>query len=247
MVVGRCITRTGERAWFCSEDRVTFRRWDPETFEKGGELAVERLLAPVEPGKIVAVGLNYRDHARELGLSLPDEPILFMKPSTSVIGPGDAIVHPPMAGRLDYEAELAIVIKKRCRNVDRSSAPEYILGYTCFNDVTARDLQAKDGQWTRAKSFDTFAPIGPWVDLSVGDPHGLAITASLNGRVVQESNTKNLVFDCFELVAFVSSVMTLMPFDVIATGTPSGIGPMNKGDEICVTVEHIGTLRNHVE
>jgi 2-keto-4-pentenoate hydratase/2-oxohepta-3-ene-1,7-dioic acid hydratase in catechol pathway len=247
MVIGRCITRTGDLEWFCSEDTGTYYKWDPFAMKAGDALSVDRIVAPVPASKIVAVGFNYRDHAAELGRGLPEEPVLFMKPSTSIIGPGDAIVYPPQASRLDYEAELAIVIGKRCRNVGRDDAREYILGYTCLNDVTARDLQAKDGQWTRAKSFDTFAPMGPWVALGVADPHSLSISARLNGEVVQLSNTKNLVFDCCDLVAFVSSVMTLLPFDVIATGTPSGIGPMNKGDEISVTIEGIGTLTNHVE
>lgn len=246
MVIGRCITQEGKTSWFCSEDLTTFFAWDPATLRPGESIIPERFLAPVTPGKIVAVGLNYRDHAEELGMALPEEPILFIKPSTAVIGPNDPIVYPAQSSRVDYEAELACVIGKTCRNVDREHAKDYILGYTCLNDVTARDLQVKDGQWTRAKSFDTFAPVGPWVALGIENPHNLSITASLNGVVVQSSNTANLVFDCFDLVAFISSIMTLMPFDIIATGTPSGIGPMARGDEICITIEGIGTLTNRV-
>jgi 2-keto-4-pentenoate hydratase/2-oxohepta-3-ene-1,7-dioic acid hydratase in catechol pathway len=169
-----------------------------------------------------------------------------MKPATSVIGPGDTIVFPAQSGRVDYEAELAVVIGTRCRDVKKEEARGFILGYTCLNDVTARDLQIKDGQWTRAKSFDSFAPVGPWIETAIEDPHDLVISARLNGRTVQESTTSNLIFNVFELVAFISSIMTLEPFDMIATGTPSGIGPMVKGDEISIEIEGIGTLTNRI-
>ncbi|HVN70377.1 MAG TPA: fumarylacetoacetate hydrolase family protein [Desulfomonilia bacterium] len=223
-----------------------FRELNPDTLAEGHALEIEKPLAPVLPGKIIAVGLNYRDHAEEMGLALPQEPILFMKPSTAVIGPGEAIVYPEQSSRVDYEAELAVVISKRCRNVRAGNAREVILGYTCFNDVTARDLQAKDGQWTRAKSFDTFAPLGPWIVTDIDDPHDLTVTSRLNNEVKQASNTNNLIFSVFQLIEYISSIMTLEKGDVIATGTPSGVGPMSRGDEITIEVERLGTLTNTV-
>ncbi|HNQ86221.1 MAG TPA: fumarylacetoacetate hydrolase family protein [Deltaproteobacteria bacterium] len=246
MKVGRCVTTRSEITWFCSADGKSFRTWDPATAEQGAAIKVQRFLAPALPGKIIAVGLNYRDHATELGLALPEDPILFLKPATSVVGPGDTIVFPKQAGRVDYEAELAVVVGKRCKDVRKEDAPGVILGYTCFNDVTARDLQVKDGQWTRAKSFDTFAPTGPWIETALENPHDLGISARLNGQVRQSSNTRNLIFNVFELVTFISSIMTLEPFDIIATGTPAGIGPMERGDEISIEIEGIGTLSNSI-
>ncbi len=201
-----------------------------------------KFLPPTEPSKIVAVGLNYVDHAAELSMPLPDEPVIFLKPPSAVIGDGDPIVLPDV-GRIDYEGELAVVIAKECRDVAASDAADYILGYTCFNDVTARDLQAKDGQWTRAKSFDTFAPLGPYI-AELDDAGKLSIVTRLNGEVVQKSNTSNMVFDVFELVSFISSVMTLKPGDVIATGTPAGVGQLRHGDVVEVEIEGIGVLRN---
>ncbi len=203
------------------------------------------LLAPTVPSKIVAVGLNYRDHAEEANLPLPNEPILFIKPPTSLIGPDDPIVYPPLSTRVDFEAELAIVIKKRCRNVPAERAREYILGYTCLNDVTARDLQRKDGQWTRAKSFDTFCPLGPCIVTDI-DPNGVTIESYLNGERKQASNTKHFIFPVEELVSKTSQVMTLLPGDVIATGTPAGIGSMRPGDTIEIRIEGIGSLKNPV-
>ncbi len=204
-----------------------------------------RLLSPCLPSKIVALGLNYRDHAAEVKMELPKEPLLFLKPSTSVIGPGEPIVYPKMSKRVDYEAELAVVIRKTAKEVPEERAAEYILGYTCFNDVTARDLQPKDGQWTISKSFDTFAPIGPWIVTDI-DPRQLDISSYLNGERRQHSNTKQLVFAPYQLVSFITRVMTLLPGDVIATGTPSGIGPMSIGDRIEIIIEGIGTLSNSV-
>ena len=204
-----------------------------------------KLLAPCLPSKIVALGLNYRDHAEEVKIPLPKEPLLFLKPSTSVIGPGEAIVYPKMSKRVDYEAELAVVIGKVAKGVSEERVGEYILGYTCLNDVTARDLQPQNGQWTTAKGFDTFAPIGPWIVTDI-DPHHLDVASYLNGERRQHSNTKNLIFDPRQLVSFISRVMTLLPGDVIATGTPSGIGPMAVGDKIEVVIEGIGTLSNEV-
>jgi 2-keto-4-pentenoate hydratase/2-oxohepta-3-ene-1,7-dioic acid hydratase in catechol pathway len=205
-----------------------------------------RLLPPTIPSKIVAVGLNYRDHAEELNQELPEEPLLFMKPSTTVIGPEDYIVMPPASERVDYEAELGIIIGKQATRVTAESAGEYILGFTCLNDVTARDLQIKDGQWTRAKGFDTFCPIGPWIETEV-DPGDLTIELYLNHERKQKSTTDNLIFDVYKLVSFISGVMTLLPGDVIATGTPSGIGPLTAGDEVEVRIQGVGSLVNRVK
>jgi 2-keto-4-pentenoate hydratase/2-oxohepta-3-ene-1,7-dioic acid hydratase in catechol pathway len=205
-----------------------------------------RLLPPVEPTKIVAVGLNYRDHAEEVGMPLPELPLLFLKPPSSVIGPGDAIRLPKGVGRVDYEAELAIVIGRKATEVSRSQAAGYILGYGCLNDVTARELQASDGQWTRCKGFDTFCPLGPWIETDA-DPSDLAVETYLNGEPRQSSRTSKLVFGPERLVEFVSHVMTLEPGDVIATGTPPGIGPMKAGDEVEIRIEGIGSLVNRVE
>jgi 2-keto-4-pentenoate hydratase/2-oxohepta-3-ene-1,7-dioic acid hydratase in catechol pathway len=202
-----------------------------------------KLLSPCLPSKIVAIGLNYRDHAEEVKLEIPKEPILFLKPSTSVIGPGEAIVYPKMSKRVDYEGELAIVIRKKAKAVPEEKAADYILGYTCLNDVTARDLQPKEGQWTLSKGFDTFAPVGPWIVTDI-DPHRLEISTYLNGERRQHSNTSNLIFGPEKLVSYISQVMTLLPGDVIATGTSSGIGKMAVGDRVEVVIERIGTLSN---
>jgi 2-keto-4-pentenoate hydratase/2-oxohepta-3-ene-1,7-dioic acid hydratase in catechol pathway len=204
-----------------------------------------RLIAPTVTSKVVCIGLNYRDHAKELNLTLPEEPLLFLKPSTSVIGPGDEIVMPKQSSRVDYEAELGVVIGRIARKVSRNAAKDHILGYTCLNDVTARDLQSKDGQWTRAKGFDTFCPIGPWIETDV-DPKDLDIRLFVNGEQKQASRTSNLIFDPYALVEFISHVMTLMPGDVIATGTPAGIGPLKSGDSVEVRIEGVGSLTNSV-
>ncbi len=204
------------------------------------------LLAPCEPSKIVAIGLNYRDHAAEFGHPIPEEPLIFMKPSTAVIGPDEDIVYPEMSRRVDYEAELAVVIGKPCRHVAAEDFRDYVLGYTCINDVTARDLQKKDGQFTRSKSFDTFAPLGPWIETEIANPDHLTVETYLNGERRQHSNTSNLVFSVAPLVSFISRIMTLLPGDVIATGTPSGIGPMREGDVVEIRVEGIGALRNRL-
>jgi 2-keto-4-pentenoate hydratase/2-oxohepta-3-ene-1,7-dioic acid hydratase in catechol pathway len=205
-----------------------------------------RLLAPCEPSKIVALGINYRDHAAEFGHPIPEEPLLFLKPSTAVIGPDEDIVYPEMSRRVDYEAELAVVIGKTARQVKEADFRDYVLGYTCFNDVTARDLQKKDGQFTRSKSFDTFAPMGPWIETEIADPDNLRVEGYLNGERRQHSNTSNLVFPVATLISFISRIMTLLPGDVIATGTPSGIGPMRPGDVVEIRVEGIGTLHNRL-
>jgi|SRR3989338_622113 len=199
-----------------------------------------------KPTKIVCVGLNYHCHAKELGMNTPHHPILFIKPLTTLIGPKDKIVYPKMSKRVDYEAELAIIIKDKTKNVSKKEAMKHIEGFTCLNDVTARDLQKLDGQWTRAKGFDTFCPIGPKI-VKLDNPNNLKIQAILNGKIVQDSNTKNFIFKVEELVSFISKVMTLNPGDIIATGTPKGIGPMKRGDKIEVKIEGIGTLTNYVK
>lgn len=204
------------------------------------------LLPPATPSKIVCVGLNYKDHALELGMEIPQEPIIFIKPSTSVIGPGESIVYPDTSNRVDYEAELAIVIKNTAKDVPAKKALDHILGYTCINDVTARDLQKKDGQWTRAKSFDTFAPLGPWIETDL-DTSDLAVRSYLNGEVKQDSRTSEFIFKVPYLIEFISSIMTLYPHDVIATGTPTGVGPISRGDEVSVEIEGVGKLTNIVK
>lgn len=203
------------------------------------------VLPPVSPSKIVCVGKNYKEHILELGGEIPDEPILFLKPPTSVIGPGDCIMHPADSARVDYEGELAIVIKQKCKNITQEEAGKYILGYTCANDVTARDLQKKDGQWTRCKSFDTFCPLGPWIETET-KPDELTIQTYLNGELKQSSTTAMMITPVFRLVEFISRVMTLNPGDCILTGTPEGIGPMQKGDTVEVVIETIGKLKNYI-
>jgi len=204
-----------------------------------------KFLSPTRPTKIIAVGLNYRAHAEEMGKLLPEEPLLFMKPSTAVIANKMRIVLPEMSERVDYEGELAVVIGRKCRKVSPEEAKDYILGYSCFNDVTARDLQQKDIQYTRAKSFDTFAPYGPWIATDI-DPIGLRITTKVNGEVKQEGNTEDMIFSPFELVSFISQIMTLLPGDIVATGTPPGVGPLSEGDKVEIEIEGIGTLINYV-
>jgi len=209
-------------------------------------LAEVRLLAPVLPSKVVAVGKNYAEHVREMGSELPAEPVLFLKPSTSVTGPGDRIAYPvKLTDRVDYEGELAVIIGRLCRDVPKERAYDVIFGYTCANDVTARDLQLKDGQWTRAKGFDTFCPLGPWMETAT-DPSDLGITTTVNGEVRQHARTRELLWDVPSLIEYVSAVMTLLPGDVLLTGTPEGVGPLTDGDEVSVTVESIGTLTNKV-
>ncbi len=208
-------------------------------------LADVRLTAPILPSKVVAIGKNYAEHAREMGGEPPAEPVIFMKPSTAVIGHRETIAYPGLSERVDYEGELAIVIGRLCREVPAARAADVILGYTCANDVTARDLQQRDGQWTRAKGFDTFCPLGPWIETSL-DPSDLAITTTVNGETRQSSRTKQLLHGIPALIEYVSQVMTLLPGDVILTGTPEGVGPLKVGDEVSVTVENIGTLTNTV-
>jgi 2-keto-4-pentenoate hydratase/2-oxohepta-3-ene-1,7-dioic acid hydratase in catechol pathway len=204
-----------------------------------------RLLSPVLPSKVVAVGRNYSEHAEEMGQEVPDEPLVFLKPSTAVIGPGDPLVRPPMSQRMDYEGELAVVIGRPARAVPLDRAAGVILGYTCGNDVTLRDLQAKDAQWARAKGFDGSCPLGPWIETEL-DPTDVALTTRVNGHVRQDARTSDLVFTPAGLVAFITSFMTLLPGDVVLTGTPAGIGPLSPGDRVEVEVEGIGTLANPV-
>jgi 2-keto-4-pentenoate hydratase/2-oxohepta-3-ene-1,7-dioic acid hydratase in catechol pathway len=209
-------------------------------------LADVRLLAPVIPrSKVVGVGRNYAAHAAELGHDVPAEPLVFLKPNTSVIGPLDPIVYPALSSNVHYEGELAVVIGRICRDVPATRAGDVIFGYTVANDVTARDLQEKDGQWARAKGFDSFCPLGPWIETDL-DPSDLQISTTLNGEPRQDSTTGLMLNAVPELVAYISSFMTLLPGDVIATGTPEGVGPMKPGDEVSVTVSGIGTLTNRV-
>jgi 2-keto-4-pentenoate hydratase/2-oxohepta-3-ene-1,7-dioic acid hydratase in catechol pathway len=206
-----------------------------------------QILPPTNPSKIVCVGLNYIDHARELKMAPPDHPILFLKPPSSIIGDGDNIIYPAKCQVLDYEAELAVVISQRCKNVLAKKAKEVILGFTCFNDVTARDLQKIDNQWTRAKSYDTFAPTGPYIiepnKINLGDAF---IKSRINGKIRQNSNINNMIFDVPFLIEFISNIMTLEEGDIIATGTPAGVGPLHIGDIIEIEIQGIGTLKNHV-
>ena len=238
------------RNCYAIERDGTWRELDGDLFgayETGTELdrAVARLLPPVMPSKIVAVGLNYRDHAMEMGKALPSEPLIFLKPSTAVVGPEEPIVIPSGAGRVDHEAELGIVIGRTARHVPAACAYDYVLGLTCVNDVTDRDLQARDVQYTRGKGFDTFAPIGPAIAVGL-DGSALDVESSVNGESRQGSNTRELIFSLELLVEFVTSVMTLLPGDIIATGTPSGVGPLVAGDRVVVKVEGVGELANDV-
>ncbi len=211
-----------------------------------GGLGGVSLLAPVRPSKIVCVGLNYRDHAGEVGKALPPEPLLFIKPASAVIGPGDPIRLPPGVGRVDHEAELGIVIGRRAHRVAAAKAWDYILGFTCVNDVTARDLQKKDTQYTRCKGFDTFAPIGPCIATGLGrGPRGVG--GWVNGQRRQASSTQHLIFPIEHLVEYITFVMTLEPGDIISTGTPEGIGPLASGDSVTITIEGVGELTNPVQ
>ncbi|ONI77612.1 2-hydroxyhepta-2,4-diene-1,7-dioate isomerase [Kribbella sp. ALI-6-A] len=210
------------------------------------QLADVRLLAPVIPrSKVVCVGRNYADHAAELGNDVPAEPMIFFKPNTSVIGPRDGIVYPEQTNNLHFEGELAIVIGRICRDLPRERAEEVIFGYTIANDVTARDLQKTDGQWARAKGYDTFCPLGPWIttDLDVSD---VRVSTQVNGEPKQDGRTSQFIFDIPEVLAYITSFTTLLPGDVVLTGTPAGVGPMLPGDEVAVSVEGIGTLTNKV-
>ena len=219
-----------------------FAAWEPE-----GNLPLceARLLAPVSPTKVVCVGLNYKAHIAEMGHVTPVTPVIFVKPSTSVIGPLQAIVIPDGIGRVDYEGELGVVIGRRTHRVSAEKAANYVLGLCCGNDVTARDIQKIDGQWTRAKSYDGFCPLGPWVATDV-EPDDLLLETYVNGERRQSSRTSDMLFHPWELVSFISNVMTLVPGDVVLTGTPGGIGPLVAGDAVEVRIEDVGTLHNDV-
>jgi 2-keto-4-pentenoate hydratase/2-oxohepta-3-ene-1,7-dioic acid hydratase in catechol pathway len=210
------------------------------------KLADVRLLAPVIPrSKVVGIGKNYAAHAAEMGGDVPAEPLMFFKPNTSVVGPGDPVYYPRQSSEVHYEGELAVVIGRICRDVDADRVADVVYGYTVANDVTARDLQRKDVQYTRAKGFDSFCPLGPWIETEL-DTSDLTVTTHLNGELVQDGSTKDMIVDVAALVAYVSSAMTLLPGDVILTGTPEGVGPMVVGDEVEVTVGGIGSLTNRV-
>jgi len=203
-----------------------------------------KILAPITPSKIVAVGLNYKDHAKELKMPIPKNPILFIKPATTVIGYNDKIILPKISERVDYEAELAIIISKKTYKLKSiNAAADCILGYTCANDITARDIQKLDGQWTRAKSFDTFCPLGPFIATDI-NPDNLKIQTLVNNQIKQDSNTNNFIFKTFEIVYFISQVMTLLQGDVIITGTPPGIGALKDKDKVSIIIENIGELKN---
>jgi 2-keto-4-pentenoate hydratase/2-oxohepta-3-ene-1,7-dioic acid hydratase in catechol pathway len=205
-----------------------------------------QLLPVVWPTKIVCTGVNYRGHAEELGLAVPEEPMLFLKPPSCVIGNGQAVVLPHMSSRVDYEGELAIIIGQNCRNANLEEAKACVFGYTCANDITARDLQKRDGQFGRCKGFDTFCPVGPWIETEVEDPGNLNIATRVNGEIKQTANTSEMIFSPLEMVSFISQIMTLLPGDMVLTGTPPGVGPLHEGDEVRVEIEKVGLLINAV-
>jgi 2-keto-4-pentenoate hydratase/2-oxohepta-3-ene-1,7-dioic acid hydratase in catechol pathway len=243
--------RQGEVGFGVLEDEETVAAIYPHpfaAFQYTGDrfpLAEARLLAPVLPTKVVAVGRNYADHAREMGGEVPADPVLFLKPSTAVVGPDDPIVHPGWVGRVDYEGELAVIVGKLARRLDEADAIQAVLGFTCANDVTARDLQQRDGQWARAKGFDSFCPLGPWIETDL-DSSDLALRTLVNGEPRQQARTSQLERGVASLLSFVSQVMTLLPGDVLLTGTPAGVGPLQAGDRVEVEVEGIGVLANQV-
>jgi len=208
-------------------------------------VASARLLPPAVPGKIICVGRNYAAHAKEHGAKIPEVPLIFLKPPTTLIGHGEAIVLPPQSKQVEHEAELAVVIGRKGRWISMDQALAHVFGYTCANDVTARDLQRSDGQWTRAKGFDTFCPLGPWIETEF-DPADAVITCHVNAEMRQMASTRDMIFTVRQLIAFVSSVMTLEPGDVLLTGTPAGVNPLNPGDTVEVAIEGLGTLRNPV-
>lgn len=255
MRVARFTVRAAPKYGVIAEgtDRIEGLKGDPlfQGVEPTGEvfkLDEVRLLSPVIPrSKVVAVAKNYHAHASEMGGEVPSHPNIFFKPNTAVIGPDDPIVLPPWSEEIHYEAELAVVIRTLCRNVPAEDAKDYIFGYTVANDVSARDAQRNDGQWARAKGFDTSCPLGPWMTVDPElDIDNLEIKTEVNGKVVQQGNTRDMVFDVPFLIEYISSAMTLLPGDVILTGTPAGVGPIEAGDRVECSVEGIGTLGNHV-
>ena len=226
---------------------ITGHPFGPITFSGERRLLDSvRLLPPVLPSKVVAIGKNYADHATEMGGDVPEQPLVFLKPSTSVVGSGDPIAYPPSSTRVDYEGELAVVIGRLCRDVPESRAAEVVFGYTCANDVTARDQQATDGQWSRAKGYDSFCPLGPWIETELS-PDDLRVTTTLNGDIKQDGRTSQIVHKIPALITYITACMTLLPGDVILTGTPAGVGPMEIGDEVEVEIQGIGSLVNVVK
>ena len=249
MIIIRFQTSTGPQFGILEGETVYRAEGGYATgFQSGqavGGLGQITLLSPCQPTKIVALGRNYAAHAAEHGADVPSQPLIFLKPPSAVIGPGELIVCPPQSQQVEHEAELAVVIGRPARRVTAAHAWGYILGYTCANDVTARDLQRSDGQWSRAKGFDTFAPLGPWIVTEL-DPGDLAVTCRVNGQVKQQASTADMVFKIAQLVEFITAVMTLEPGDVILTGTPEGVSPIQPGDVVEVEIQGIGALRNPV-
>lgn len=248
----RFLNERKEERWGVVSEKGYFKEIEGDIFtqflitDKIVEPEKVKILPPASPTKIVAVGLNYKEHAKELNMQIPDDPIIFIKPSTAVIGHMENIIYPEQCRQLDYEAELALIIKNTIKNVSEDEIKQNILGYTCLNDVTARDLQKKDGQWTRAKSFDTFAPVGPFIETDL-NPDNVNIKLYLNGELKQSANTSDFIFDIKTLVVFISRIMTLNRGDIITTGTPKGVGPMKRGDKVEVEIENIGRLVNFVK
>ena len=238
-----------EKYGYVMDELITIVRGD--IFEGATEtketvpLKEVKVLPPVVPSKVLGLGLNYRKHVEEINFEIPEEPLIFLKPPSSVIGHMDHIIYPANTNRVDYEGELGIVIGKKARHVNEEEALEYVIGYTVMNDVSARDYQDKEGQWTRGKGFDTFCPVGPVIATGL-DPDNLKIETRHNGETVQSSNTNDMIFKAAHQISFISNVMTLLPGDLIATGTPSGIGPMKKGDVVEIEIEGIGVLKNFV-
>jgi 2-keto-4-pentenoate hydratase/2-oxohepta-3-ene-1,7-dioic acid hydratase in catechol pathway len=224
-----------------------FERAPEQLRSLGGALPLAqlRLLAPCQPSKVVCIGRNYVEHAAEHGAEVPKEPLLFLKPPSAIIGPGEAIVTTPLSSQVEHEAELVAVVRTRARHLTRDNALASLLGFTCGNDVTARDLQRRDGQWSRAKGFDTFCPLGPWIETEL-DPSDLSVSCHVNGEVRQQGATRDMVFDVADLLVHVTAAMTLMPGDVLMTGTPSGVSPIHPGDIVDVSVSGVGVLRNPV-
>ncbi len=246
------VNHLGTPRWAILKDRENYNlmfgdlfRLPPDIDARPHHLDLSKLLPPVQPTKIVAVGLNYRDHTKEMGQADPEAPVLFLKPPSALLRSGGAIVLPPSSERVDYEAELAVVVKSRLRNATEAEVLKAIWGFTCLNDVTARDLQQKDGQWTRAKGFDTFCPIGPWIDTEFKED-AQAIVCRVNGEERQRSRLDQRIWNSVQLLVFASSIMTLEPMDVLTTGTPAGIGPLKPGDSVEVEIDGLGCLENKV-
>ncbi|GBC79371.1 Ureidoglycolate lyase [bacterium HR09] len=242
----------GQPRWgMVEDDRITLLSAAPWQDPKplGGSIPLEgaQLLPPAEPSKIVCVGLNYRAHAQEMGKELPSEPLLFLKSPQALLAPGGTVVLPPDSQQVEHEGELALVIGKPAKNVKVEEALGYVLGYTCLDDVTARDVQRREKVYARAKGYDTFCPVGPWLETDIADPQNLALTLKVNGEVRQQGSTSDMIFSVAEVVAFISRIMTLMPGDLISTGTPPGVGPLRPGDRVELTIPEIGTLHHGVQ